>query len=150
MQDVNLSHDPENLSKGQLLIESYYKFLYDNSLVSDKVIQIDNRLRSNKIAIPYFTAGAGLFAAFFLNPLFLSRSARALRIMSISFVTLYFFYRFHVNNNALTEEKLITIYTDSPRYIKRYLETKDHRHLLEAKFDVADFDPVTKKALPGK
>jgi len=150
VQDTCASHDPENLSKGQLLMESYIKFLYDNSLVSSKIVDIDKRIRRNKNLVPFLTVGAGVFASYIVNPLFLSRTARFLRVTTILLISTYMFYRLHVYINALNEEKIINLYIVSPRYVKSYLETKDHRHLLEANFDVNDFDPVTKMVKPGK
>ena len=150
MQDVTISGDKENYSKGSILVSSYFSELKSNNLVNSHMEKQLERVEFNKkMVIPSLLFGAGV-ANFIINPLFLSRTSRVLRKVVVAWVCFSVFQRRVTTINSLEESIFIENFDYFPSYFHDYLRTKDHRYLLDAKFDVNDYDPVTKMPLPGK
>lgn len=150
MQDVTTSGDKENHAKSSILVFYYFLALKNNNLVNTHMAKQLNSIEINKkMIIPTILFGAGV-TNFIINPLFLSRTSRILRKVIVFIMCFNLFQRKVTVINSLEESIFIENFDYFPKYFHNYLRTKDHRYLLEAKFDINDYDPVTKKPLPGK
>ena len=145
-----MSGDKENDSKGSTLVSYYFLALKNNNLVNSHMAKQLKSIEFNKkMVIPTLIFGAGV-TNFIINPLFLSRTSRVLRKLIVVLMCINLFQRKVTVINSLEESIFIENFDYFPNYFHNYLRTKDHRYLLEAKFDVNDFDPVTKMPKPGK